>query len=330
MNELLVYGAINSFSSAAFIESFSGIDPESELTVRVNTDGGSPEYMWGMAAKFSEHPGKKRVKLDGKAHSGGLFFPLYADEVEALDVTESLLHRAAYPDWFEKSEYFTEPLRQNLERINTSLRKAFEAKVDVKVFEEMKGVKVKDIFSMDDRIDVFLSAKELKKLGIVNKIVQLTPKRRTMINTEMARIAAQYSGQEVEEIKQESKPETDANKHTMNASELKEKHPEVYNEVFNAGIAAERDRVEACLVFIDIDAKGVKEAIESGNPLSQKQTAEFSLKAMNAQKLAELEKESPDAVTTEEAKTEKTEAEAKVDAFEAEVDSILKINKKTA
>lgn len=323
VKELLIYGEIWSRSAADFVKAFAEVSPEDELVVRINTEGGSPEYAWGMAAKFSEFAGKKVVKVDGKAYSAGTFFAAYADEVEALDVSEFLVHRAAYPDWFEKSDMFTAELRGNLERINVSLRKALEAKIDVAAFEEMKGVKMKDIFSMDNRIDVFLNAKEAKKIGLVSKINALTPKRKAAIGERIAKIAAMYTEAKAPEMPEEVNEKTT----DMTIQELKANHPAVYEAAFNAGVTAERDRVEAILVYQEVDPEAVKKAIEAGTALSAKAREEFAMKAIHAGQLKALKEENADTVETDEEKGAKNAEAEKLAAFMAEVDGHLKINK---
>ena len=173
--ELLIYGQIYSQSTIDFINGMNEIGEDDELSVRVSSEGGDVLYGFGMIAKFNEHKGSKIVKVDGKAYSMGLFFCAYADNVEALDTSKFLLHRAAYSEWFEDSVYFTPELKAQLVEVNKQLMDAFKAKVDVAKFEELKGVKLKDVFSMDSRIDVFLNAQEAKQIGLINKIVKITP-----------------------------------------------------------------------------------------------------------------------------------------------------------
>jgi len=331
--ELLIYGSVDAFSSSEFIKTFGEVEAADDLVVRVNTNGGSPEYGWGMVAKFAEHKGSKTVKIDGKAYSMGMFIACYADDVEALDVSEFLLHRAAYPQWFENDpEYFTETLRSNLERINKSLRAAFESKVDVAAFESLKGVKLKDVFAMDSRLDVFFTAQEAKKIGLVKTINQITPKKRAEIDSRME-AAARHMGISIAAVvpahsNPQSIPSPNTNKMTI--EQLKAEHPALYAAAVQDGVAQERDRVEACLVFLDIDPKGVKAAIENGKPLTAKQMAEFTLKAANPKALAALEKESAPATETAEAPAKpQTEAEKTVEAFEATVRKNLGLTTKS-
>jgi len=329
--ELLIYGGINAYSSALFVEKLAEVAAEDDLVVRINTPGGEPEYAWGMIARFAEHKGKKTVKVDGKAMSMGAFWACYADEVEALDVSEFMVHRAAYPKWFESDpEYFTAELRANMERVNKSLRKALEAKIDVAAFEAMKGVKVADLFSIDGRPEVYLSAQEAKKIGLVSRIVKITP----AITAEVDSYTALAARQEIE-VPAPAKAATvppvsisSPNNNKMTLAELKAQHPEAYAAAVQVGVDQEKDRVEACLVFIDIDPTAVKTAIESGKPLSSKQMAEFSLKAAAPAALKTLEKEAAPAATTEEVEAAKTAKEKEISDFEAAARKELGITSK--
>jgi len=313
--DILLYGRIDCESVSEFFENISEAqdgDETTPLKIRVNTGGGEPEYAWGALAKISELP-NKIMAVDGKAYSAGTFACCYVDEVEALDVSQFMVHRAAYSEWFEGSkEYFTEPLRENLKAINSKLEKAFRNKVDVEAFENLKQCKdknitVKDIFSMDSRIDVFFTAQDALNIKLISKIVKLTPSKRAEIET-FDRISAEHKGKSESVLAgKEEKP----NDKIMNLQELKQNHPAIFAEAVAIGVAQEKDRVEACLVYNELDPKAVKEAIESGKPLSQKQMAEFSLKSVQAQLLAATAGENAETVeTTAEAVTTKENKEA--------------------
>lgn len=328
MTEILLYGSIDGESSSDFIEDFTEKTANNEnVLVRVNTNGGNPEYTMGMVAKFSEYKGKKKVQVDGKAYSGGMFFCCYADEVEALDVSQFLLHRAAYPSYYENdSSFFTEPIKENLISINRDLRKAFEAKVDVALFEKIKKCKLDEVFSLDDRIDVFFTAQEALQVGLISKINKITPTKKaeidSYINSKMVQIAAEYKGAIQEEI---------IKTNIMTLEELKAKHPELYAEAIDKGvkkgIAKEKDRVKSCLVFAEIDLVGVKAAIESGEPLTATAMAEFMLKTASKKTLEEIESENAKVIETKEVSTtEKAKAEAEKESWLKEVNQHLELN----
>ena len=310
MADILIYGSIDSYSSSEFIQEIDESE-DTELNVRINSNGGGPEYAWGMVAKFNEFEGVKKVKVDGKAFSSAMFFTLYTDDVSALDVSEFLIHRAAYPDWIESSSDFNAEMRGNLIRINKSLETAFRNKVDISKFEslpQMEGKTTKDIFSMDSRIDVFLTAQEAKKIGLINKIVKITPDKKAQIEAKMFEITANHnsvSTQGKNKLVQTKKIEK------MTIEEIRAKHPEVYGQILAEGIAKEKDRVGAWMVFNGIDAAAVAVGVNSGGNISQTAMAEFSLKGLSVKTLDAVASEATPPIETKkpEATAEKTELE---------------------
>ena len=297
MNEFLIYGSINSFTSSEFITSMNEAD--GDITVRVNSGGGEPDYGWGMVAKFKEYEGNKTVKIDGKAYSMAAFIAMYADNVEALDVSTFMVHRAAYPTWFEGSEYFTKELKENLTNINKSLEAAFRARVDVEKFETLKDVKVKDIFSMEDRIDVFLTAKDAKKIGLVSKIIKITPKKAAEINSQV-KIAASTDSDLTVEAPEQKPTNKDIQKQIntkMNKSELREKHPELFAEIVGLGVEQEKERVSAWAKWNEIDPALAMKGIEGKDEIKASNISEFQVAALKA-----VQKKGVEADSTEDVK----------------------------
>lgn len=310
--ELYIYSSINNDSALAFLQSMED-NANEDVVIRVNSPGGSVFSFWGMAAKMNEMKGKKTIKVDGLAASAGAFFLLYGDTVEALDVSTLMIHRA--------DAYISSPEDQaRLDLINTDLRAKLTAKIDDKKMKELKGVSIKDLFNPDTRIDLFLTAKEAKAIGLVDKITKVNPKEASAFTEAFANNYFNVAAEMSPAAAQTQTPKV------MTLAEFKAANPALYNEILELGVAQEKDRVEAALVFNDIDPKGVKAAIESGKPLSQKQMAEFALKQMSPEALKKLEVESAKVVTTTATEeTVKTEKEKEVAAFEAELDEKLKL-----
>lgn len=296
--ELYLYNPIYDFVAKDLISAMNENMGE-EITLRVNTPGGSVFSNYGICAKMIEH-GNINIKVDGTAMSSGANLLLYAKSVECLDTSVFLFHRA---DMYVSSEED----KEFLARINKDLKAKMLLKIDADLFKEVAGFSIDEMFNSEKRIDIILDAKQAKKLGIVNKINKLTPSEVTAFNNKMFAVAA-FSNP-VTEPKQTIK---------MDILKLKAEHPSVFAEAVALGVAEEKDRVGACLAFIEIDPKGVVEAIKSGKPLSATQMAEFSVKAMSGKIAAAAVKDSADAVTTDEEAKAKTEAEAKVSAFEVE------------
>lgn len=313
VKEILLYTPIYSSAAEAFVNSMEE-NKGNDVVVRINTDGGDVEDGWSMVAKFAEHKGKKTVKVDGRAHSMGCFFLAYADDAECLDISQFLIHRAAYPQWVEKdAERMTEAMWATLNAVNGHLRAALESKIDVAKFEKLKKVSMDDVFSTSNRLDVFLTAEEAKKIGLVKRIVSITPEKKAELNSLMYKLAAQSNENIIEstEVKQ-------LNTKKMTIEKLKAEHPEIFAQAVAIGVEKEKDRTGAWMAFVGIDAEAVSKGIKEGKEITQTIMAELSLKSFNAQALKNVTADSLKPVVTPE-EVNKTEKELAISAFEADV-----------
>lgn len=254
-NEVLIYGNINSDSAESFIKAVNHIEGD-DLVVRMDTNGGDPQATFGMVAKFNEFKGTKLLKVDGRANSSGFFFVAMVENVEALDVSEFVVHRASYPEWVEQSDKFTDELKANLQSINNSLMESFTSKIDVELFEEMKQTTVAEIFSMDTRIDVKLTAEESKKIGLIKNYIQLTPSISAEIDTKKFEVLANYKP------KQESKKTVQTKVEKMTKEELQANHPEMYASIIALGVTKKEDEIKADIEKIEAE-KVIKEEMRA-------------------------------------------------------------------
>jgi hypothetical protein len=185
---------------------------------------------------------------------------------------------------------------------------------------------LKDIFSMEAREEVLLTGKDLKTIGLAGSLVKITPKKEAEMKSIFAKFTTCNSLEDYKKAASIEKPKDESKSKIMTAAEIQAQYPAVYNEILNLGItqgqATEKERVEACLVYHEVDPAGVKAAIESGKPLSMKQMAEFNLKIATAGSLEALKeagkkevktgntKETSEKEETDPAKKEKAEKEA--------------------
>ena len=303
--DVLIYGSIDDYYVEDYFEAINeAVELNEEVQIRINTPGGDVETGWGMVAKFLELNIPKSVKVDGKAYSMGLMFLCYTDNVSALDVSQFLLHRAAYSEWIESEpRLFTDDRKKHLAEINKKLRTAFENKVDVAVFEQITGHTLDEVFSMDSRLDIFFNAKEAKKMGLINEIVTITPAKKAEINAKMFAIAAKHTGK--------NKPEpiiapnsTNSNLNNkpkdtiMTIEEFKAQHPALYAQAVQNGVNQERDRVGAFLAFATFDAEKAIAGAKGTETLSATAMAEFTVIAAQKAALGTIAQESPQAVAT--------------------------------
>lgn len=299
--ELYLYSPIYSFVAESLISQMEE-NMGTDVTVRLNTPGGGVYSSLGIYAKMREHQNVS-LKVDGAAMSGGFFMIPYAKYVECLDVSTFMVHRA---DMYVQNDQDKALLAQT----NKDLRSKLESRVSAELFLEVTGYSYDELFNSEKQLDVYLTAKQMKKLGLVNKVKTLTPQEATAWNLQFEKIAAIQENPTQTPIK-------------MTASEIKEKHPEAYNAI----VASERDRVGAWMAFVGVDPKAVAEGIKSGENISQTAMAEFSIKMMNKGTLEKIESTQPGAIVTSQLGEKTADEKAKALAeFEKSVDAQLKSN----
>ena len=290
--ELLLYSGISNYSAELLIKSVEEFKREA-IAIRINSGGGDTQATWGICAKISEH-GNVKLKVDGVAFSSAGNMLFYAKSVECLDVSTFGFHRAAPMYASDDSP----ELKQFLAKVNTDLRAKMEAKIDSTLLKAMKGMTVADLFEGEERKLLFLNASEAEKLGIVSKVNTLNPEEIAAYSDMYMKIAAELP----------INTSQNQNSNFMTLAELKEKHPQVYAEVFalgkvegiTIGKAEETDRIGAAMVFAHIDPKGVQEIIKSGKPMTATQQAEMLLKSTSPEFLAKVKAEATPAIKTDE------------------------------
>jgi ATP-dependent Clp protease protease subunit len=318
--EILLYSPIFDFVAESLIEKFNEFDAE-DVTIRINSPGGSVFAGWGIVAKTLEHTGKVKIKVDGVADSMAAIYLLFSNNVEALNVSRFTLHRA--------STFSTAPKDlQTVAEINKDIKAAFEKKIDIPAFEKIAGVTLDEFFTSENVIDVAINAKQAKKIGLINSIKTLEAADFQALNMKFAAIAIDDTTEEVvvEPVAVTKENPINQNNKKMTLEDLKTKHPEVYAQAFNAGnesgIKAEKDRVGSWMVFVGADAVAVTAGIKSGESLSATASAELGLKALGAAQVVASTEENPtEEVVTEEVVVEPTA----LSDFETALDNQLKI-----
>jgi len=82
------------------------------------------------------------------------------------------------------------------------------------------------------------------------------------------------------------------NSKTMTTQELKQTHPELFSEVFGAGVTAESERVQSWLAHSETDSKAVMDGIESGAEITNSQREKLLVKSSKMKNIAEMESQS--------------------------------------
>lgn len=320
--EILLYGSLYSYNIVDFISAMNEAKG-SDITVRVNTPGGDVYDTWGGIAKFAEHTGKKTIKVDGEASSMGLFLLCFSSDTECLPASTGTLHRAAYPRWFEESDQFTEAQKAALAETNLHLRNALEKKINAQKLFELKGVTLDQVFDLNNRIDVKLTAQDMLAIGLVNRITPLTAALTAQVEAYKQRAAACANGTLVTTVTATQQP-TQTNK--MDKATLKAQHPALYAEIVAEGISAENERVKAWMEFESIDPKVVAEGIKGGKEIKPSDFAKFQATAIAKIGKGQLKAESPKETPTDENPNEGLTEEQK--SLKASEDAITAFMKK--
>lgn len=114
----------------------------------------------------------------------------------------------------------------------------------------------------------------------------------------------------------------------MTLEELRQSHPDLYNSVFQQGVAAEKDRTGSWLAHLGTNQEKVIAGIKGGNPISQTEREELIVEGNSNRELKNLEKDSAQDLKTKETstktKSDDAENQEEIDSFYEVVDAKLK------
>lgn len=245
-----------------------------DIEFRISTGGGSVEQGWAILALIQDFTGVKSMKVDGRALSMGAMMCLYSENVEALDVSQFMIHRASYGEWFENSEYFTDDLKKSLEMVNSALKSKMKSKLDAEEFKKAFDVTIDEVFD-GKQIDYSFDAKTAKKIGLISSIKKLDSVAKSDINAlcRTMEIAAMYEDENP--VKQDN---LKTNKMTI--QEVKASHPEVVKSIQDETIA----NVKAWQGFLDIDNATASAGMLTGNAPTSAEIATMQANYIKAQK----------------------------------------------
>lgn len=306
--ELYLYSGIYPFTAQSLIEGME-LNSGQDLTLRINSPGGDVMSGWGIIAKMQEHSGKITAKVDGCAMSMAVMPVVFADYVEMLDVSTLMIHRASmYVENAEDQAW--------LDNVNKNLRSKLETKIDSDALKLMKGVSISELFENEKRIDLFLTAKEAKKLGLADKINKLSPEVESQITAIHASMEKYYK------VAANGNPDPLKNKN-MTIESLKAEHPAVYAQVFElgktAGVTAQKEIAEVWAHFAKEDPDGVKAGVKSGVAPTPLQILEMTQKQFAPSAVAAIVADNAAEVVTTEPDKEAVTAKAELDAWAADV-----------
>jgi len=323
MPDIYLYETISEFSAEKINRSLTN-NEGNDVTIRMTTRGGYTPAGAAMIMGIDKFPGKVKMSVDGDVSSMGAIMLLYADEVEMSEMAEVMFHKAAYPDWYMPSD----DEKANLKRENDRFKKKMEKRLG-----EAGQATIDKIFEEGKRNDVYLTARQAKKIGLVNKVITLDPSQKAAVKMAMENMP--------KEGVDNKKSNTNINKNANNMLEITQDQLDAklakaekagYDKGLEAGRKKEADRRSAWEQFADVDPDAVKTGLESGEEMSRSEEIRMMRLANQKDAKKELENDNADGVETEGQDSpvdEKTAEQKRKEAVRAEVEKACGITSKT-
>ena len=285
MDEIFLYSGIYDWTIQPVLERLKEIGSKKPIKIRTNSGGGDVFAAQGLLADMQKREGETILAIDGNGSSMAFFMAVYASKVEILSTTKALIHRA---DMYEANDED----KKLLSDINGTFKTAMLSKVDPIAFTKVTGKTIDQVFDPNNRVEIWLNAENLVEIGLVKKedVYELTPALAAEISDKMKVSLGSYhepnSNSNHLKIDKMAEPKDEINVAEIQANAVKE------------GVQKESARVEAWMVWAEIDLKKVQAGISSGKEISAKETQEFILAMSNKTNLEALKTNSPDGIKT--------------------------------
>lgn len=237
-----------------YVDWYAGSD---SVQFDICCSGGEVLASWGLVAKINAAKAKGSLivaNIHGDCESMATVLLPFFDVVTALELNSKniMIHRASYSDDYEPNENE----QAEVEAINRDIYNALASKIDLTRFKEVAGYELSDLFDKSNkRVECYLTAKEAKYIGLVDKIIPLTTETR---KTNALAIAACADNKKPTVTA--AKADNINNKKVMDIQKLKTEHPDLYKEVFESGKVEGKAEAEAAKQSATVTAQGLTEA----------------------------------------------------------------------
>jgi len=313
-NEILVYTQFYSYTAEWLVSQINNFADDAELKMRMHTPGGGVMDAFSVLSRLSDRKGATTIHVDGYAYSMGAYCCLYSNNVIANEQSRFMFHKAAFPSYYDASTDEQEDCKQK----NAVLKAKMKARLND---TPEAAALIAKVFESDVRNDVYLSAKEAKKVGLVTEIQPLNLEVKAILE-EQTRISAMWAKNQEENATFVANNQI--NNEKMTIEQIKAEHPAVYSAIMalgeGVGIAKERDRVGSYLAFLEASPEAVKTGIASGVAMTETQRSEFAVSAYKSMINKTESSENPVAVATPAAPTA---TETATDKAMAEINASL-------
>ena len=312
--ELILYGSIGSdeywddISDKAFKQDIENLGDVENITLHINSPGGSVFSAVAIANTLKNHKAKITANIDGLAASAATIITSACDTVKMPKNALFMIHN---PITFAYGN--NQDMQKTLEMLNKVKNSIIEtylnkAKTDKETLSEL----------MDN--ETWMSAEEAKEYGFIDEILDENVEKEVIENkliiNNMAFDISRFKNFKEKKIQEPrvinisvnstGSPEEIADKFrdilnltenqkneggNMTLEELKNKFPELYNQIFNegkeAGITKERERMRE---IDNLDVSNYSELVENAKYNEPVEASVLAVNILNKQKEERIQK----------------------------------------
>lgn len=289
-----------------------------DIEVDLFTYGGETQPVWSLYKRIKNYSGNTKVEIDGIVASMGTVLAAAFKERGVSDTAKVMFHA------------LSGELGNKTDEVRDSLYNSLSEIIDEEKFLSVAGIKLKDLMYQkgDEKKDIWLNAKQLKKIGFATYTYSLTPKKARNVYEAINNNASYNKILNMAEISSKmDNINNNQNKKVMTYDEFKQNHPSLFetirNEGIKAGVKQEQGRVKTAIAYIDIDKEAVLDILNTDKEADQAFQAQMSVKAIAQMKLEKLAKDEPGATDTDTI-NDKPKDEGNSEKIKTEADAMLK------
>jgi ATP-dependent protease ClpP protease subunit len=271
---------IDDVSITALIDKIEEDSEHQDSELSWNSLGGSVYA----GQKFADFLNSLDIKIEANvtgiaASMGAALLPFF-NRVKGAEQSDIMLHSASGGG-------------ASIKHTNQFLYEALAKKINETIFETITGKKLKDVMLAEgeNRIDVWFTGKDAKKMGLFDEVYSLLDQKAaslTFTNTKLG-----YNLPENIKIKYNQIKNPNMETKDLTAAKLQAENLELYNSIVAVGKASEQKRVSSIMKYAAFDVKKAEELIKSGEEIKLDDVEYFIEKKFSASKIAELEEGSP-------------------------------------
>ncbi|RGX04787.1 Clp protease ClpP [Veillonella parvula] len=220
-------------SVSEVIDRLKRLEPSQNIVLHVNSVGGEVSAGVTLYNRLRALPNKKSVIIEGLAASIASIISMVGDEIHMALGSEMMIHNPSAYVFGEADDF---------EKAAESLRKTKENLIDI--YEARTGLTREEIATMMDE-ETWLTAREALEKGFctsVDESLQMVACRK---GTDLIVNGLPMSMEVLKGLPVDKYEEKGEEPMEVTAELLRTDYAEVYDEVFNAGVAAERARLQA-------------------------------------------------------------------------------------